>query len=163
MPSFGVTIASTSVGTTTEDTDIASPISTNIASPISTNIKTDSAFVWPRDTDLIYLPGMMKVLLTLQLPLICTVLQDAFENLRASLLFEHTFPDPNTTVLFVRKNLVSAARSHLPRAVDVHKCLLCDNAYLEKLCHLVSVSPSNMICLTTSLAPCAYASFPSGS
>jgi hypothetical protein len=78
-------------------------------------------------------------------------------------MFEHAFPDLNTTVLFVRKNLVGAARSHLPRACDVHKRLLCDDAYLEKFCRLVSVSPSNIICLTTSLAPCTYPSFPSGS
>ena len=132
-------------------------------SPVGTNIKTESASDWPRETDLIYLPGTTKVLLTLQLPLIRTVLQDAFENLRASLMFEHTFPDPNSTILFVRKNLVSAARSHLPRAVDVHRRLLSDNTYLEKLCCLVSVSLSNMIYLTTSLALCTNPSFPSGS
>ena len=78
-------------------------------------------------------------------------------------MFEHAFPDPNSTILFVRKNLVSTARSHLPRAVDVHRRLLSDNTYLEKLCRLVSVSLSNMIYLTTSLALRMNPSFPSGS
>ena len=155
MPSPRTIIASTSVSTTSKDT--------NITFPISTNIKTDSAFVWPREMDLIYLLGMTKVMLTLQLPLIHTIMQDAFKHLQASLLFEHVFPDPNTTMLFIRKNLVSAARGHLPRAVDIHKHLLCDDTYLEKLCHLVSVSPSNMIYLITSLALHMYPSFLSGS
>ena len=84
-------------------------------------------------------------MLTLQMPLIHTVVQDAFENIRASLLFEDAFPDPNLTVLFVRKNLISAARAHLPRAVDIHKRLLCDDRYLNKLSHLVSGSPSILI------------------
>ena len=66
---------------------------------------------------------MMKVMLTLQLPLIHTVMQDAFENLRASLLIEHAFPDPYLTILFIRKHPVRAARSHLPRTVNIHRHL----------------------------------------
>jgi len=73
------------------------------------------------------------------------VLQDAIKNLQSSLLLENTFPDPNLTVLFLRKNLVGAARSHLPRAVHVHKRLLCNDGYMNKLSHLVSFSPSNIV------------------
>jgi hypothetical protein len=102
-------------------------------------------------------------MLTLQLLLIHTVLQDAFENLRASLLIEHAFPDPHLTILFIRKHLVGAARSHLPRTVNIHRCLLIDNTYLEKLSHLVSVYPSTMMCLITYLAPRLYSAFPSRS
>jgi hypothetical protein len=106
--------------------------------PIGTSLKPGSPFVWPSETDLILFPGTMKIMLTLQLPLVRTVLQDAFENLRAALLFEHAFPDLNLTVLFIRKTLVGAARSHLPRAVNIHKHLLVDDAYLDKLSRLVS-------------------------
>jgi hypothetical protein len=95
--------------------------------------------------DLIYVPGSNKVMLTLQMPLIHTVVQDAFKNIRASLLFKDAFLDPNLTVLFVRKNLIDAARAHLPRAIDIHKHLLCDDRYLDKLSHLVSGSPSILI------------------
>ncbi len=94
--------------------------------------------------DLIYFPGTTKIMLTLQLLLICTVLQDAIENLRSSLLLENAFPDLNLMVLFLRKNLVGTARSHIPRAVHVHKCLLCDDRYMDKLSCLVSFSPSNI-------------------
>jgi len=130
--------------------------------PIGTNIDT-AVFVWPSETELIYLPGTTKVMLTLQLPLIHTVLQDAFENLQASLLIEHIFPDPHLTILFIRKHLVRAARSHLPRTVNIHQRLLINNTYLEKLSHLISVYPSTMMCLITYLALCSYSTFPSGS
>jgi hypothetical protein len=88
--------------------------------------------------DLILFPGTTKIMLTLQLPLVYMVLQNAFENLQAALLFEHAFLDLNLTVLFIRKTLVGAARSHLPRAVNIHRHLLVNNVYLDKLSHLVS-------------------------
>ncbi len=140
----GATVASTSVDTIPGGW------------PIGTSIKPGSPFVWPSETDLIYFPRTMKVMLTLQLPLICTVLQDGIENLQVSLLLEHTFLDSNLTVLFIRKNLINTAKSHLSRAVNIHRCLLVDNAYLDKLSCLVSISPSNMICLITSLATSSH-------
>ena len=146
----GATVASTSIDTIPSGW------------PIGTSIKPGSPFVWPSGTDLIYPPKTTKFMLTLQLPLIGTVLQDGIENLQASLLLEHTFLDPNLTVLFIRKNLVGAARSHLPRAVNIHKRLLVDNAYLDKLSCLVSIPPSNMICLITSLATCSHSPYPIG-
>jgi hypothetical protein len=113
--------------------------------PVGTRIVPGSVVTWPIDTDLIYLPGSKKVKLTMQMPLVRMVVQDAFENLRASLLFEDAFPDPNVTILFVRKNLIGAARSHLPRVEDIHKRLLCDNEYLNNLSPLVSGLPSTII------------------
>jgi hypothetical protein len=104
-----------------------------------------SASAWPVNTDLIYVPGLKKLMLTMQKPLICMVVQDAFKHLRASLLFENAFLDANLTVLFVRKNLIGAARRHLPRVDDIHRRLLCDDDYLEKLSRLVSGPPSIII------------------
>jgi hypothetical protein len=130
--------------------------------PIGTSVNSGSQFVWPTETDLIYVPGTMKVMLTLQSPLIRTVLQDGIENLRASLLVEHAFPEPSLQVLFIRKNLIGAARSHLPRANNMHRRLLVDDAYLDKLSRLVSNSPSNMIDLITSLATRSHSPYASG-
>lgn len=107
--------------------------------------QTVGTSVWPVDTDLIYAPGSNKIMLTLQMPLVRTVVQDAFENIRASILFEDAFPDLNLTVLFVRKNLIRAARAHLPRAVDIHRRLIRDDRYLDQLSRLVSGSPSILI------------------
>jgi hypothetical protein len=139
MPSIGTTLASTP-----GDHD-ATSLGGDGAQRIGTSVVPGSAFAWPVDTDLIYIPGSRKIMLTLQMPLICMVIQDAFENLRASLLFEHAFPDPNLTVLFIRKNLIGVARSHLPRAMHIHKCLLSDDEYLDKLSPLVSGPPSIII------------------
>ena len=37
---------------------------------------------WPSDTDILFLPGTMKVMLTVQRPLIRLVIQDAIEHVR---------------------------------------------------------------------------------
>jgi hypothetical protein len=77
-------------------------------------------------------------MLTIQILLIHTIIQDSFEDLRATLLFENAFPDPNLTILFLRKTLVGAARSRLPDAVNIHNRLLLDDEYRDKLSRLVS-------------------------
>ena len=77
-------------------------------------------------------------MLTIQIPLIRTIIQDSFEDLRATLLFENAFPDPNLTILFLRKTLIGAARSRLPDTVNVYNRLLLDDKYRDKLSHLVS-------------------------
>ena len=49
--------------------------------PIGVCRERVSVNVWPTETNLIYFPGTTKILLTLQLLLIRTVLQDVIENL----------------------------------------------------------------------------------
>jgi hypothetical protein len=77
-------------------------------------------------------------MLTIQPPLLRTTIQDGFENLQASLLFENAFPEPNLTMLFVRKSLVAAARSRLPTTVNIYNRLLLDDEYTNKISRLVS-------------------------
>ena len=93
---------------------------------------------WPADTHLTFNPGSNKIMLTIQPPLLQTTIQDGFENLRASLLFENAFPEPNLTVLFVRKTLIAATRSLLPASVNIYNWLLLDDEYINKISHLVS-------------------------
>ncbi|KAH9177872.1 hypothetical protein EDB89DRAFT_2064251 [Lactarius sanguifluus] len=45
------------------------------------------------DTDLVFVEGTTKIMLTSQRPLIRAIAQDAIENLRASMLFRNAFPD----------------------------------------------------------------------
>ncbi|KAH9023985.1 hypothetical protein EDB84DRAFT_1564550 [Lactarius hengduanensis] len=45
------------------------------------------------DTDLVFVEGTTKIMLTSQHPLIRAIVQDAIENLRASMLFHNAFPD----------------------------------------------------------------------
>jgi hypothetical protein len=94
--------------------------------------------LWLADTHLAFNPGSNKVMLTIQILLIRTIIQDSFEDLRATLLFENAFPDPNLTILFLRKTLVGAARSCLLDAVNIHNHLLLDDKYRDKLSRLVS-------------------------
>jgi hypothetical protein len=105
---------------------------------------------WSADTHLVFNAGSNKVMLTIQSLLIRTTIQDAFDNLRAALLFENAFPDPNLTVLFLRKTLVGAARSRLPNTVNIYNRLLLDDDYRDKLSRLVSVLTLKDLLLTTS-------------
>src|SRR6266851_6233789 len=106
---------------------------------VNTNITRKWGPLWSADTHLIFSPGSNKIMLTIQPLLICTTIQDAFNNLQAALLFENAFLDPNLTVLFLRKTLIATARSHLPNTVNIYNWLLLDDEYMDKLSWLVSV------------------------
>ncbi len=95
-------------------------------------------YPWPSDTEIVVFPGTNKVLLTIQSPLMRSIFQDAFEHLRASLLFIHAFPDPSLTRSMITEALSVATESHLPRAANIRNRLELDEEYLAKMCHLVS-------------------------
>jgi len=97
-------------------------------------------YEWPSDTEIILFPGTNKVMLTVQSPLIRLIFQDAFEHLRASLLFIHAFPDPALTRSMISEALGVVPQSHLPRAANIRHRLELDNKYLSKMCCLVSLS-----------------------
>jgi hypothetical protein len=104
-----------------------------------------SVYQWPADTDLKVLPGPhKKVILTIQSTPLRTVIQDSFEHLRASLLFEHAFPDSVLVLLFIRNALVTAAERCGPTlgpvAMSIRSRLLNDNDYFLKISPLVSTS-----------------------
>jgi hypothetical protein len=92
--------------------------------------------MWPADTDIVYPPGSNKLSLTAQRPLLHGVIQDSFENVRASLLFDHAFPDPVVAPLTIRAALIAAADN--PRALSIRNRLVGDGEYLGKLTRLVS-------------------------
>ena len=94
--------------------------------------------VWPIDTELIYVLGTTKIMLTAQSPVMRTVLTDSFENLHASLLIHCAFPNASAIPTFIRDALVFAASSNRPRASNIHDRLLLDSVYLATLSHLVS-------------------------
>jgi len=96
--------------------------------------------VWPIDTDIIYVAGTTKVMLTVQRPVMRTVIQDAFENVHASLLFNCAFPDASVIPSTIRGALVAAAWSNVPRASNIHTRLLTDEEFLAKMSRLVSPS-----------------------
>jgi hypothetical protein len=100
---------------------------------------------WPTDTDIIYYPGSNRLLFALQGPLLRGVLQDAFEVLRATLLFDDAYPDAIVMPLIVRQSLLAAAEKQHLRAAAVCKRLMDDVEYLTTLINLASSITSNMI------------------
>jgi len=93
---------------------------------------------WPTDTDLIYIPGTTRVMLTAQRPVMQTVIHDAFKNVHASLVFNCAFPDASAIPSIIRDALVLAAWSNVLRASNIHARLQVDNEYLAKMSRLVS-------------------------
>ena len=81
---------------------------------------------------------MNRLTLSAQKPLICVVVQDAIENLHASLLFEHAFPNAPTAIRVVRKCLLDAAERYKPGASAIHEQLMADEDYMTMMVHLVS-------------------------
>jgi hypothetical protein len=92
---------------------------------------------WPIETDLILVPGTTRVMLTHQLPLLRSVIHDAFEGVRVSLLFGNSFPDATVIPSMTRDALVEAAESH-ERASNIHQRLLFDEEYATSMIRLVS-------------------------
>jgi hypothetical protein len=99
-----------------------------------------SSPLWPTETNIVFVTGMNRVILTLQHPLLHAVIQEGFEILRASLLFDHAFPDGNMILSVVKDSLVAAAKYHLPRAGNIYECLMADDGYAAKIWPLVSFS-----------------------
>jgi hypothetical protein len=100
---------------------------------------------WPADTDIVFVEGTSRVILTLQRPLIRLVIQEGFEILCAHLLFAHAFPDGNMISSLVKESLLGGAMSKMPRAAVIYKRLMCDEQYAPRMWPLVSFQMSNMI------------------
>jgi hypothetical protein len=106
--------------------------------PMPTPVAPEADGVWPVDTELIYVGGMTKIMLTAQRPVMWTVIQDAFENVCTSLLFNCALPDTSVIPSMMRDALVAAAWLNMPRASSIHGRLLMDEVYVAKMSHLVS-------------------------
>jgi hypothetical protein len=116
---------------------------------------------WPVETDLLTLPGTNKVILTVQRPLMRAVFQDAFNRIRAAMVFRNAFPNVYETITMITDSLILAAESN-PRANDIYNRLLIDGDYTTSMSRLVSVQISDTMLLTLSLAPGPHSSFPCG-
>ena len=93
--------------------------------------------IWPADTDLVFQPGTNKIMLMTQHPLVCIVIQDGIENVRAHLMSSHAFPDLATTLPIVRASLLRAAASHFPGTLHIHCRLQSDDEYVAPISCLV--------------------------
>jgi hypothetical protein len=93
--------------------------------------------VWPIDTDLIFLSGSNKVMITIQRPLIRVIIQDAIERTRATMMFSNAFPNVFDVLEFISEALVEAAEDN-KKAKDIHNRLRCDHEYIINMSRLVS-------------------------
>jgi hypothetical protein len=93
--------------------------------------------MWPVETDLIFVPGTMRVMLTAQWPLMCSVIHNAFKRVRLYLLFNNAFPDVAIILSMTKDSLIMAAESH-EHASSIHQQLLHDKQYVTNMICLVS-------------------------
>ena len=150
IPAWHGSVHDTKSSASTPSTTQASYPATSQGSSSSASDTTRQVdYPWPSDTEVVMFPGTNKVLLTIQTPLMHSIFQDAFEHLRASLLFIHAFPDPSLTRSMITEALSVAAKSHLPRAANIRNRLELDDEYVTKMCRLVS--PSLVTCFTNLL------------
>lgn len=85
-------------------------------------------------------------MLTIQRPLVRSIIQDAIENLWAALLFNNAFPDVCLALSLIKDCLFTAADLHKPAATDILERLKRDGDYLLKITPL----PRARICLIRS-------------
>ncbi|KAH9043943.1 hypothetical protein EDB85DRAFT_1885442 [Lactarius pseudohatsudake] len=100
----------------------------------------------PALTNLVFVEGTTKVMLTSQRALIRVIVQDSIENLRASILFNNAFPDATVAFAFTREALIAATGNHGHGGGIIRRRLQVDDEYLTKLislerCSAVSVAP----------------------
>jgi hypothetical protein len=121
----------------------AAPNEVSIAVPnVMANINPDVGpappqATWPVETDIIFVDGTSRVILTSQQPIMRSILQDAFSRVKFALLFNNAFPNAYEILLMSRTALVSAAQSR-EDASSIHQRLLNDEVYATHLLRLVS-------------------------
>jgi hypothetical protein len=109
----------------------------NVDNPVPNVAPNLHPATWPVETDLIFVPGTMRVMLTAQRPLMRSVIHDAFERVRLYLLFNNAFPDAAIILSMTKDSLITAAESH-ERALSIHQRLLHNEQYVTNMIRLVS-------------------------
>lgn len=128
---------------------------------LSVGVHDPGVPTWPTDTDIIFLPGSNKVMLTVQRPLMRVVIQDAIERTRANLMFANAFPDVFDTLEYIRDALATAAEGN-ERAVDIYRRLQGDHEYNTHMSRLVSSFILIMKVANLFPASCAHPPFSQG-
>jgi hypothetical protein len=95
---------------------------------------------WPAETDLVLTTSSGRLNLSLQHPLICTVLKDGIERLRASLYFSHAFPNVPVAAVVSQASLLSTAEKYQPGTSVIYNHIMADPEYASKMCCLVSAT-----------------------
>lgn len=86
-------------------------------------------------------------MLTVQRPLLRSVLQDTFDRIRAAMVFQNAFPSPFDSIKMITDNLIIAAESN-SRATNIYNRLIIDGDYTTSMSRLVSLWILNTKLLT---------------
>ncbi len=131
-------------GMATATVTTVSPAVTTVSPPVMTGLPAPAIEgaiaelpTWPVETNIFFPPGVDRVMLTVQPPLIRAIMQDAIENLRASLMFIDAFPDSATAQSFTHQALISAAQNY-QAASPICRRLQEDDNYLLRMSRIVS-------------------------
>jgi hypothetical protein len=103
------------------------------------NVVASSQSMWNHETDLFYIPGSNRLTLSAQKPLIRVIVQDAIDDIRASLLFVHAFPEGPDKVTLVQGALLAVAEKYKPGSTHIHERLMHDREYMAQMSRLVRV------------------------
>jgi hypothetical protein len=117
---------------------------------VGANVAGSPQSRWPTETDLFFPPGSNRLALSAQNSLISLVVQDAINNVRASLLFDYAFPEGVDKVALVRGCLLAGAEKYKPSSSHIHERLLNDSEYMALMIHLVRAILSKKLSLNLS-------------
>ncbi|KAN0109142.1 hypothetical protein V8E52_009573 [Russula decolorans] len=113
------------------------PVNSNAAVVDVANVSTPPAPTLPsNDTDLIFIPGTNRLILSAQRPLIRVIIQDTIENLRVYLLFKNAFPRPVQSIKFIRDSIVAAAEKYQPGSSAIVARINANDHYLSLMTRL---------------------------
>lgn len=114
--------------------NIIPDVAANVVPEVAPNAQQAA---WPVDTDVIFVSGTTRVLLTNQSPIMRSIIQDALENIRVFLLFNNVFPNVITIPSITRNAMVAAAETRWLSS-RIYQRLLNDEDYVTIMNHLVS-------------------------
>ena len=114
--------------------DVVPEVAANVIPEVALN--THQA-AWPVETDVIFVSGTTRVLLTNQSPIMRSIIQDALENIRVFLLFNNAFPNAITIPSITRNAMVAVAETRQSSS-RIYQRLLNDEDYVTIMNRLVS-------------------------
>jgi hypothetical protein len=95
--------------------------------------------MWNCETNLSYITGSNRLTLSVQKPMICVIVQDAIDDIWASLLFIHAFLEGPDKVALVQGTLLAVAEKHKLGSTHIHEHLIHDREHTAQMSCLVHV------------------------
>jgi hypothetical protein len=108
--------------------------------PVITSGSLEPSF--PSETELLFVSGSNKIMLTVQRLLMRAVFQEAFERIRADMVFKNVFPNIYETIEMITDSLMKVAESN-DRATNIYNRLALNADYSNNMSRLVGLRISN--------------------